>query len=78
LVLSTAVFGSGLGQLRRHFKLVVARDPRPRGRGATLLFSTSTHVLSFDPDGSGPISDKVIAKLPGLSTIKRGWVVIVG
>jgi Clostridium epsilon toxin ETX/Bacillus mosquitocidal toxin MTX2/RTX calcium-binding nonapeptide repeat (4 copies) len=77
LVLTTAVFGSGLKQLRRRFKLIVARDPRPRGRGATLLFSTSTHALSFDPGGNGPISDKVIARLPHQRTIRRGWLQIV-
>jgi len=76
LVLRAAVFGRAIITLARHFKLVVARDPRPRGRGSTLLLSTRTGVLSFDPDGNGPISDKVIVKVPHLKTIKRAWLIL--
>jgi Ca2+-binding RTX toxin-like protein len=76
LVLSTAVFGSQITQLRHRFQLVAGPRPRPRRPGATLLLDTRSGVLSFDRDGTGPISDKVIAKLRGFTTIKRGWLQI--
>lgn len=76
LVLRATVFGSQLLNLRRNFKVVANSDPQPRCHCATLLLDTSTGVLSFDRDGTGPISDQVIAKLPGLRTIRRSWVQI--
>jgi hypothetical protein len=45
-------------------------------RAPPVLLNTRTGVLSFDRDGTGPISDKVIAKLPRIRTIKRNWVQI--
>jgi Ca2+-binding RTX toxin-like protein len=74
LVLARAVFGPGLARLKRRFRIVAGRNPRPAGPGATLLFNTRTRILSFDPDGSGPISDKVIVRLPGFRTVKRSWI----
>jgi Ca2+-binding RTX toxin-like protein len=76
LVLRTTVFGSQLLNLRRRFKVVAKMDPQPKCHCATLLLDTSTGVLSFDRDGTGPISDQVIAKLPGLRTIRPSWVQI--
>ena len=76
LVLRTTVFGSQLLSLRRSFNVVANSDPQPRCHCASLLLDTSTGVLSFDRDGTGPISDQVIAKLPGLRTIRPGWVQI--
>jgi Ca2+-binding RTX toxin-like protein len=76
LVLRTTVFGSQLLSLRRSFKVVANSDPQPHCHCASLLLDTSTGVLSFDRDGTGPISDQVIAKLPGLRTIRPGWVQI--
>jgi hypothetical protein len=76
LVLRATVFGSQLLSLRRRFDVVATTDPQPRCHCATLLLDTSTGVLSFDRDGTGPISDQVIAKLPGLRTIRRSWVQI--
>jgi hypothetical protein len=38
------------------------------------LSNTRTGILSYDPDGAGPISDKVIVRLPGFRTVKRGWI----
>jgi hypothetical protein len=57
--------------------LVAGPDPRPHTSRATLLLDTRTGVLSFDRDGTGPISDQVIAKLPGFSTIHPSWVQII-
>jgi Ca2+-binding RTX toxin-like protein len=76
LVLRTTVFGSQLLNLRRSFNVVANSDPQPRCHCASLLLDTGTGVLSFDRDGTGPISDQVIAKLPGLRTIRPSWVQI--
>jgi Ca2+-binding RTX toxin-like protein len=76
LVLRTTVFGSQLLNLRRSFNVVANGDPQPRCQCASLLLDTSTGVRSFDRDGTGPISDQVIAKLPGLRTIRPSWVQI--
>jgi hypothetical protein len=75
LVLTVHAFGLAVMQLAHRFKLVSGPHPRPHGPGATLLLNTRTHILSFDADGSGPISDKVIAKLPHINTIKPTWLV---
>jgi Ca2+-binding RTX toxin-like protein len=76
LVLRTTVFGAQVVDLRRRFNVVAKIDPQPRCHCATLLLDTSTGVLSFDRDGTGPISDQVIAKLPGLRMIRPSWVQI--
>ena len=76
LVLRSSVFGSQLLNLRRVFRVVANRDPRPRCRCATLLLNTRTGLLSFDRDGTGPIADKVIVQLPRFRTIKRNWLQI--
>jgi Ca2+-binding RTX toxin-like protein len=76
LVLRTTVFGSQLLNLRRSFNVVANGDPQPRCHCASLLLDTSTGMRSFDRDGTGPISDQVIAKLPGLRTIRPSWVQI--
>jgi Ca2+-binding RTX toxin-like protein len=76
LVLTVNAFGPAVTQLAHRFKLVSGPHPQPHGPGATLLLNTRTHVLSFDADGSGLISDKVIAKLPHTNTIKPASVVI--
>jgi hypothetical protein len=76
IVLRRAVYGAGVAALTHRFQAVSGRHPRPRRAGATLLFDTTDHVLSFDVDGRGPISDKVVAKLPGATRVTRRWVVV--
>ena len=75
LVLTTDAFGQAVMHLAHRFKLVAGPHPQPHGPDATLLLNTRTHILSFDADGTGPISDKVIAKLPHINTIKPAWLV---
>lgn len=76
LVLSAAVFGDEVLKLRRTFTLVAKANPWPRLRRPTLLLDTRSGVLSFDRDGSGPISDKVIVRLPGRQGLERRAVVV--
>ncbi|HYJ22642.1 MAG TPA: ETX/MTX2 family pore-forming toxin [Solirubrobacterales bacterium] len=76
LVLTAAVFGSEVLKLRRSFTVVAKADPWPRLRRPTLLLDTDSGVLSFDRDGAGPISDKVIVKLPGRQGLERRAVVV--
>jgi hypothetical protein len=76
LVLRASVFGRAVTRLAHRFRLVAGRSPRPSAGGPTLLFDTRAGVLSFDPDGTGPISDQVIVKLPGLRTVNKRWLTI--
>ncbi len=73
LVLRSSVFGPEVLQLRRHFTVVAAARPRPRGARPTLLFDTRSGLLSFDRDGSGPISDQVVVELPRSRGPRPGW-----
>jgi Ca2+-binding RTX toxin-like protein len=74
LVLSAKVFGARVLRLRHGFRLVAGRKPQPRTNRPTLLFNTRTGILSFDRDGTGPISDQVIVRLRGASgPPRRGW-----
>jgi hypothetical protein len=76
LVLDPAVFGDELLKLRRAFTVVASANPWPKHARPTLLLDTDSGLLSFDRDGSGPISDKVIVRLPGRRGLERGAVVI--
>ena len=71
-----AVFGGEVLKLRRTFTVVASANPWPRLRRPTLLLDTRSGVLSFDRDGSGPISDKVIVRLPGRQGLERRAVVV--
>jgi Ca2+-binding RTX toxin-like protein len=74
LVLSAKVFGARVLRLRHGFRLVAGHKPRPRTSRPTLLFNTRTRILSFDRDGTGPISDQVIVRLRGASgRPRRSW-----
>jgi Ca2+-binding RTX toxin-like protein len=74
LVLPARSFGSEVLGLKRHFRLVTRPKPRPRHRAATLLLDTRTGLVSFDRDGTGPISDQVVAVLPGARTLRPAWI----
>jgi Ca2+-binding RTX toxin-like protein len=76
LVLSPAVFGAEVLKLRRVFTVVANSNPWPKLRRPTLLLDTDSGVLSFDRDGSGPISDKVIVRLPRRQGLERRAIVI--
>ena len=73
LVLSAKVFSARVLWLRHEFRLVAGRKPQPQTNRPTLLFNTRTGILSFDRDGTGPISDQVIARLRGASSPRRSW-----
>jgi hypothetical protein len=75
VVMRPSVFGKAL--LKRR-KLAIVRDhnPKPRGDRATILFDDRTGLVSFDRDGTGPISDKVAVVLPDAKTLKRRWLEI--
>jgi Ca2+-binding RTX toxin-like protein len=74
IVLSRGVYGRAVAGLVHRFQAVSGPDPRPLRKGATLLFNTRTHVLSFDADGRGPIADKVVARLPGQKRATSAWI----
>jgi Ca2+-binding RTX toxin-like protein len=63
LILSAKVFGSQLLALRAHLRIVSGRDPKPTSARPTLLFNSRSGLLSFDRDGTGPISDQVIVRI---------------
>jgi hypothetical protein len=42
---------------------VSGRDPKPTSARPTLLFNSRSGLLSFDRDGTGPISDQVIVRI---------------
>ncbi len=64
IILSPSVFGSTVRGLLTNFALVRSEQPQATAPIGTLLFNTRTGLLSFDRDGSRPISPKVIALLP--------------
>lgn len=64
IILSSSVFGSTVRGLLTNFALVRSEQPQATAPIGTLLFNTRTGLLSFDRDGSRPISPKVIALLP--------------
>jgi Ca2+-binding RTX toxin-like protein len=76
LVLRSSAFGRQVLKLRSAFVVVAASNPRPTRPRAALLLDTDTGVVSFDRDGSGPISDRVIATLPGREGLRRTWFTI--
>jgi hypothetical protein len=49
-------------------------DPRPRTHHPTLLLDTNTGLLSYDADGTGPISDEVIVELQLDHGFSRNWI----
>jgi hypothetical protein len=73
LVMRSSVFGPEVLELRRHFSVVAAARPRPRGAHPTLLLDTRSGVVSFDRDGSGPLSDQVVVELPHRRSLERRW-----
>jgi Ca2+-binding RTX toxin-like protein len=73
LVLRRSVFGGQVLGLRRGFTVVAGAAPWPRLHRATLLLDTDTGVVSFDRDGSGPVSDRVVVRLPGRRSLERSW-----
>jgi hypothetical protein len=75
LVMSPRVFGREVLRLRDHFVAVAGAKPRPRRPVPTLLLDTRNGVVSFDRDGTGPISDKVVVTLPRAKSLRRGWFV---
>jgi hypothetical protein len=60
-------------QLARRFELVKGPNPTPGRRIPTLLFDTLTGLLSYDSDGSGHLSDQVVAVVPDARSPKRNW-----
>lgn len=70
-----SVFGRQVLRLQRRFLVVADAKPRPGRRAPTLLLDTDSGVVSFDRDGKGPISDKVVVTLPGRQDLERGWFV---
>jgi Ca2+-binding RTX toxin-like protein len=78
IVMLASVFGKGL--LEHHGEPAIVRDhnPRPRHDHATILFDDRTGLVSFDRDGTGPISDKVAVVLPDGKILKRSWLKIRG
>jgi hypothetical protein len=64
IVLSADVFGSTVRDLRTRFTLVGGTQPQATEPVGSLLWNTTTRLLSFDRDGSGPVTPKVIAVLP--------------
>jgi Ca2+-binding RTX toxin-like protein len=75
VVMRASVFGKKLLK-RRKLAIVRDRNPRPRGHRATVLFDDRTGLVSFDRDGTGPISDKVAVVLPDAQALKRNWLEI--
>ncbi len=73
VVISAPVFGAEVLKLRQRFLVVASAKPRPQQRLPTLLLDTQNGVVSFDRDGSGPISDKVVVTLPRAKGLQRGW-----
>jgi Ca2+-binding RTX toxin-like protein len=76
IVLSADVFGSTVRDLRTRFTLVGGTQPQATSPIGTLLWNTTTRLLSFDRDGSGPVTPKVIALLPSVTTPSSGMFVI--
>ena len=76
IVLTSGVYGTSVRQLERDFRVVSSTAPQAEVRGAALLWNTSTHLLSFDRDGTGPISPKVIAILPTVYGISPSMFII--
>ena len=64
IILPAAVFGSTVRSLATRFTLVSGPQPQAAEPVGTLLWNTRSGLLSFDRDGSGPITPKVIALLP--------------
>jgi hypothetical protein len=73
LELNAAAFGAEVRQLGRRFELVKGPNPTPGRRIPTLLFDTPTGLLSYDSDGSGDLSDQVVAVVPDARSPKRNW-----
>jgi Ca2+-binding RTX toxin-like protein len=63
LVLSAKDFGAAL--LSHGLTFVEGRDPRATSDEPTLAFDTARKLLTFDPDGAGPRSPRVVATLDG-------------
>lgn len=73
LVMKASVFGRQVLDLGKRFEVVASARPRPRTARPTLLLDTRDGLVYFDRDGSGPISDRVVVKLPGAHALRRGW-----
>jgi len=72
----TSVFGDSLNARPGPVPIVSDRDPQPRKPRGTILFDKRSGVVSFDRDGTGPVSDKVAVVLPDAQTLRRSWLVI--
>jgi len=76
IVMRTSVFGDSLNARPGPVPIVSDRDPQPRKPRGTILFDKRSGVVSFDRDGTGPVSDKVAVVLPDAQTLRRSWLVI--
>ena len=71
--LRATVFGAQVSNLGRAWQVVVGVAPRATAPGATILADSSSGLLAFDRDGSGPIIPKVIAMVPDAAGVAPSW-----
>ncbi len=72
IILPADVLGTTVRDLATRFTLVSGAQPQAAEPVGTLLWNTATRLLSFDRDGSGPVTPKVIAILPEGTTPSAG------
>ena len=72
IILPADVLGTTVRDLATRFTLVSGPQPQAAAPVGTLLWNTTTRLLSFDRDGSGPVTPKVIAILPAGTTPSPG------
>lgn len=71
--LRARVFGAQVANLGRAWQVVVGAAPRATAPAATVLADSSSGLLAFDRDGSGPIIPKVIAMVPDATGVAPTW-----
>lgn len=71
--LRARVFGAQVAELARRWQVRVGVAPRATAPGATVLADSSSGLLAFDRDGSGPIIPKVIAMVPDAAGVAPSW-----
>jgi Ca2+-binding RTX toxin-like protein len=69
IVLRAKYFGNAL--LSHRLGFVQKANPKPSNNSPTLLFDSDSKVLSYDPDGRGAESPRLIARLPNFTCASK-------